>query len=239
MFKCLVCVFALVLSSSAVEQSPKMIELGEALLETDFSDGSALTKENFQTRKETHKEFTDGKLSFIPPKIAYKGNPPEKSKWAASSFSRMAFINVIPQDYCFSFSFQIHAPQDEKDKKRTSFFFEFGHRYVRLEMNPEGTKLLIMNRLSEEYIILDEQKDVQLLPGKEYAVFAEIKGEEVLVQLNDKTFYGKHELIKKTRPASLQVNNNGAGFDIDYVKIWQAGAFKKEWSETQKQFSKK
>ena len=88
-------------SVSAVEKNPKMVELGEVLLETDFTDGSALNKQNFQTRKETHNSFADGKLKLIPPKIAYKGNPPEKSKWGEATMSRMAFMNVCPQDSIF------------------------------------------------------------------------------------------------------------------------------------------
>ncbi|MCM8530038.1 MAG: hypothetical protein NE330_02665 [Lentisphaeraceae bacterium] len=233
MIKFLGCLLVLVVSTAAVEQGPKMMAQGEVILESDFTDANALTKANFQTRKETHHSIEDGKLKLISPKMAYKGNPPEKSKWADATMSRMAFKDVIPQDYAVSFRFKANEPKDEKAKRKVSFFFEFGHRCVRLEMKTEGTQLLIMNHLTghKNYIVLEEKKDFKLTTGQWYDVFAEIKGEEILVQVNDKTFYGKHELIKKTRPKALQFNNGGAGFDLDHIKLWKAGSFNSDWQK--------
>ena len=98
--------------------------------------------------------------------------------------SRMTFNNFIPQDYAVSFRFMLHEPGQDKAKKKVSFFFEFGHRYLRLEMKTEGTKLLIMNRLSEEYITLDQKADFKIVPGQWYDVYAELKGSEAIVQVN-------------------------------------------------------
>ena len=238
----LLTILSMALSLTAAELNFMMFEPGELILETDFADKSKLTKQNFQTRKETRHQVNDGVLTLTPPKIAYGDKPPAKSKWAASSMARMAFKEIIPQDYAVSFTFTAQKGQVGQVKKnKYSFFFEFGHRCVRLHMDPSGSKLLIMNHLMKEEPqekVLD-QKELKLIPGQSYQVFAEIKGEEIIVKVDEQVFYGRDPLIKNERPKAFQINNGGAGFILDDVRIWHAGEFKADWSKKRQQFISK
>ena len=164
------------------ELKSKMVTLGDFILKTDFSTGEELTKQNFQVRKETKYIVKEGRLKLIPPKIAYGDKPPAKSKWAASTMSRMAFKEVIPQDYAVSFKFRLNKAPEGFKVKRYSFFFEFGHRCVRLQQDQDGAKLLIMNHLLKEEPqekLLMKNESLRLEPEKWYIVFGEIKGEEI------------------------------------------------------------
>jgi len=218
----------------------KMVDLGDIILKTDLSNAEKLTKQNFQVRKETKYAVKDGVLKLTPPKLAYGDKPPAKSKWAASTMSRMAFKEVIPQDYAVSFKFKLNKAPEGFKVKKYSFFFEFGHRCVRLQQGQDGTKLLIMNHLMKEEPqekLLMKNESFRLEPEKWYKVFAEIKGEEIIVQVNDKVFYGKDSLIKNERPKAFQLNCGGAGFELDDVTVWKVGSFKKSWDELRKTFA--
>jgi len=111
-----------------------------------------------------------------------------------------------------------------------------------LTMRPEGSVLVLENHLvgREERlsIVLQEVPGLKLQPEKWYDVTVEVKGEEVVFQIEGQTIYGQHPLIAKERYDKFNIDVDGEGYLLDYIEVWAAGEFRSDWQSTRERLLK-
>ena len=229
---------ALVFSSSA---ESLMIQPGKLVLEKNFEQATDVDKSSIKFNKETQYKIEDGVLKAIPPIIAYEGSG-KKSKWAKSTFARVNFPE-LPKDYLCEFRVKINKPKDAKTASKAKAYFDMGHRCIRTTLSGEGTQFLLENHLvgkaaKETSKLLQEKASLKLEFDQWYEVIAEVKGTEALIQINGQVLYGKDELIAGERANTFNIDISGAGYELNYFKVWQAGDYKKSWAEKKKAFAK-
>ena len=221
------------------EQKPLMFKTGDTVTAKTFDSKDEVDKKTMGFRKETKYKVEEGIFKAIPPKIAYAGNPPEKSKWAQSSFARVTFANM-PQEYAASVRVKFNSPADPKAKSKGRAYFDMGHRNIRVTMTTESTALVLSNHLlgkesDEKERILAKTTEVKLEWEKWYDVTMEVKGNEVVFQINNTKLYGCDELIKKERPANFNIDQSGAGFEVEKISIWKAAEYSENWETVKKE----
>jgi len=208
-----------------------MLKPGKAIHDLEFNDAKEVTKKTVGSRKETKIKVENGQLIAIPPVVAYEGMNKD-TKWAKSSFSRINFNNV-PKEYSAQFKF-LHSKTDDKKCK---LYIDLGHRCIRATVARTGTTLLIENHLYGKggdvtSKVLAENKNLKLKDDHWYDISVEVKGDEVLVQIDDIKLYAKDPLIAKNKAGSLNLDATGRGFLVESMKILEAGDFKSDWEST-------
>jgi hypothetical protein len=219
-------------------QSPIMSQAGDVLIQKNFDSKEEVKKEHMAFRKETKFEVNSGIFNAITPKMYYGDNPPEKSKWGTSDFARVTFSNV-PQEYISSFRINFNEPTNAKMKSKGRVYFDMGHRNIRVTFSTEGCKLVLSNHLlgkesEEKERTLVENPDLKFEHNKWYDVLMEVKGDEVICQINGIKLYGKDALIKKERPTNFNIDHNGVGYKIDQITISTAADYKDNWGAVKK-----
>ena len=220
---------------------PLMLHKGAVILDKSFDKASDVDKDTVKFNKETQHKVQNGQLHATPPIIAYAGLN-KSTKWAKSAFTRVNFTG-LPQDYICQFRWQYKAPKDPKVAAKSKVYLDLGHRCLRLAFTAEGTTLLIENHLVDSdgklkaagkptSIVLDSDPLVKLVADKWYDVVTEVKGDELVIQIAGKTFYGRHPMIKKERANSFHIDAYGDGYLLDSLKIWQSGAILDTWPGT-------
>jgi hypothetical protein len=225
---------SLVFNSSA---DSLMIQPGKLVLEKKFDSAEDVDKKSIKFNKETQHKVQDGVLKAIPPVIAYEGTG-KKSKWAKSSFSRVNFPE-LPKDYICTFRVKINQPKDAKAASKAKAYFDMGHRCIRTTLSGEGTKFLLENHLvgkkeKETSKLLQEISSPKLTFNQWYEITAEVKGTEALIQINGQVLYGQNGLISGERANTFNIDISGAGYELDYLKVWQAGDLKESWPQKKK-----
>lgn len=208
-----------------------MVEPGKVIHDLEFNDANEISKKTVGTRKETKIIVENGQLIAIPPVVAYEGMKKD-TKWAKSSMSRINFNNA-PKEYTAQFKF-LHTKTDDKKCK---LYIDLGHRCIRTTFGRLGTTLLIENHLYGKdgdvtSKVLVEKKDLKLEDDKWYDITVEVKGDEVLVQIDDVKLYAKDPLIAKNKPKSFNLDAGGRGFIVESMKIHEASSFKSDWEST-------
>lgn len=210
---------------------PIMLEKGEAVISKSFEYASEVDKKSMAFRKLTQYEVKGGVMHAIPPSIALKGKKSD-SQWATSAFARAGLLNV-PAEFVAQFRWKYIRPSDAKLRKTGLAYIDLGHRCIRLTMTPEGSVLVLENHLvgREERlsIVLQEVPDLKLQAEKWYDVTVEVKGDEVVFQIDEQVLYGRHPLIGKERYDKFNIDVNGEGFVWDEVTIWAAGDYRSGW----------
>jgi len=167
----------------------------------------------------------------MPPSIALRGKEND-SQWATSTFARAGLVNM-PAEFVCQFRWKYNRPSDEKLRKSGLAYIDLGHRCIRVTMTPEGSVLILENHLvgREEKlsVVLREVPELNLESEKWYDVTVEVKGEEVVFQIDGHILYGSHPLIAKERYDKFNIDVNGAGFVWDEVTVWAAGDYRSDW----------
>lgn len=221
--------------------APVMVLPGEEVLSQSFDTDAALDEAILSFRKEAHHMIKDGSLEVIPPAVAYEGQN-KATKWSSSSIAR-AGLNNLPQELLCQVRWQYLKPENSDELKRISTYLDLGHRWIRVTFTDEGTTLLLENHLvgkdsETTSIVLQESPGLELTPGKWYDITIEIKGDEVVFQIDGTTLYGQHELISRERPASFNIDSSGIGYRVDEIKVFAAGDTQPNWEATKQEFIK-
>ncbi|HCR31652.1 MAG TPA: hypothetical protein DIV79_16740 [Opitutae bacterium] len=218
---------------------PIMLEKGETVISKSFESASEVDKKSMAFRKLTQDEVQDGVMHALPPSIALKGKKSD-SQWATSTFARAGLLNV-PAEFVAQFRWKYNRPSDAKLRKTGLAYIDLGHRCIRVTMTPEGSVLVLENHLvgREERlsIVLQEVPNLKLQAEKWYDVTVEVKGEEVVFQIDGQVLYGRHPLIAKERYDKFNIDVDGAGFVWDEVTIWAAGDYRSDWEGEREKLS--
>ena len=84
---------------------------------------------------------------------------------------------------------------------------------------------------------LQELPRLKLQYDKWYDILVEIKGDEVVVQIDGEIFYGRHDLIRKKRPGTFNLDAGGVGYELDSIEIRSAGDYRPGWAAQRKQLA--
>lgn len=219
---------------------PIMLEKGKAVISKSFDSGREVDKTSMAFRKLTQYEVENGTLHAIPPSIALKGTKND-NQWASSTFARAGLLSV-PAEFVCQFRWQYDQPADAKARASSVAYIDLGHRCIRVTMTPEGSVLVLENHLAgreeKRSIVLQEIPELKLESEKWYDVAVEVKGEEVVFQIDGQVLYGKHPLIAKERYDKFNIDVNGAGFVWDEVTIWEAGDYLPNWKAQREKLSR-
>ena len=228
------------LASYGGAPKPIMLEKGELLISKSFDQASEVDKKSMAFRKLTHYEVKDGSLHAIPPSIALKGKQSD-NQWAKSAFARAGLLSV-PAEFVSQFSWKYNKPSDPKLRSKGIAYIDLGHRCIRVTMTPEGSMLVLENHLvgREEKlsVVLQEEPGLKLQSDKRYDVTVEIKGDEVVFQIDGHVLYGRHPLVAKERYDKFNIDVNGDGFVWDGIKIWEAGTHLRSWEAKREKLSR-
>ena len=218
---------------------PIMLEKGKAVISKSFDSEREVDKESMAFRKLTQYEVQGSVMHAMPPSIALKGKESD-SQWATSTFARAGLLKV-PAEFVCQFRWKYNRPSDEKLRKSGLAYIDLGHRCIRVTMTPKGSVLVLENHLvgREEKlsVVLQEVPDLKLDAEKWYDVTVEVKGEEVVFQIDGQILYGSHPLIAKERYDKFNIDVNGAGFVWDEVTIWAAGDYRSDWESRRQKLS--
>jgi|GEM_PF-819567 hypothetical protein len=210
---------------------PIMLDKGKAVISKSFDSSSEVDKKTMAFRKLTQYEVQGGVMYAMPPSIALRGKEND-SQWATSTFARAGLVNM-PAEFVCQFRWKYNRPSDEKLRKSGLAYIDLGHRCIRVTMTPEGSVLILENHLvgREEKlsVVLREVPELNLESEKWYDVTVEVKGEEVVFQIDGHILYGSHPLIAKERYDKFNIDVNGAGFVWDEVTVWAAGDYRSDW----------
>jgi hypothetical protein len=219
---------------------PIMVKRGEAIVSRAFMNAGEVDKKSIAFRKQTQFQVRDGKLNVIPPSIAFNDKEND-SEWATSTFARAGLLNV-PAELVCQFRWKYNASSNRELQSKGVAYIDLGHRCIRLTMRPEGSVLVLENHLvgREERlsIVLQEVPELKLQPEKWYDVTVEVKGEEVVFQIEGRTIYGQHPLIAKERYDKFNIDVDGEGYLLDYIDVWAAGEFRSDWQSRRERLLK-
>lgn len=213
---------------------PLMVSPGKVILSKTFDSEKDVDKAVFKFRKEAHFEVADGILKIIPPVVAYAGKQKD-TKWAKSSMSRAGVVG-LPKEFVCQFRWKYLKPQNARAYAKRNVFIDLGHRCIRTSFSSQGAILKLENHLvgkeaAETSKLLRSKPRLKLEADKWYDITIEVKGTEVVFQIDGEVLYGKDDLIAKERPDTFNLDSGGVGYLLDEVIIREAGNFKSDWSK--------
>jgi len=238
-------VFGLFLLSGVVgvaSPTPLMIEPGKLVVGSDFDGKRAADLKLLKLRKETVIAVEGGVLRALPPVLTPKVAGVE-TKWGKSTFARVGLVG-LPMDYVGTARWKFLKPTDAKVLAKGVVYIDLGHRMIRVTINREGATLLLENHLVGRHddkpaILLDEAPTLKLVPDHWYEIIVEVKGDEVVIQIDDHVLYGKHDLIATERYDAFNFDATGDGFLLDRIEAHTAGEFRKDWPAKRKQLGRR
>lgn len=74
-----------------------------------------------------------------------------------------------------------------------------------------------------------------MVSEKWYDVTVEVKGDEVVFQIDGAVLYAKDALITEERANTFNIDSGGDGYVFDNISVWQAGNFTADWELKRKQ----
>jgi len=223
-----------VVDSNAVAKAPmaSMLQLGQNIFEKNFDDQKEVDR-FIDLRKHTRGTVKNGVMVTIPPSV--HGEAPKGDKFAKEEFVRSHF-KLGGQDYVFSF--RVKFLELDRSVGEEIAFIEIGHRWIRLEMTPDGSQLVFQNyilgkRGRKQVMVKNEALKLQY--GKWYEGTVEISGDETLFHINGVMFHLKHDLVAKERETLLAqrfcLDLRGVGYHLDYAAAWKPNGFQENWDE--------
>ncbi|PHR95142.1 MAG: hypothetical protein COA78_30765 [Blastopirellula sp.] len=221
-------------TSYVMAEPPKatMLNKGENIFEKNFDDQKEVDK-TMDLRKHTKGTVKNGVMVTIPPSV--HGEAPAGAQYGKEEFVRSHF-KLGGQDYIFSFRVKF-LELDRKVREEIAFI-EIGHRWIRLEMTPNGSQLVFQNYILDKRgsrKVMVENKALKLKYGEWYEGTIEISGDETLFNINGVMFHIKNDLIAKERKTLLAtrfcLDLRGVGYHLDYAAAWQTNGFQDTWEE--------
>ena len=226
--------------ADAKPPEPIMLNKGDVIFEKNFDDQKEV--DGFMDlRKHTKGEVKDGVMVTIPPSV--HGEAPHGAKYGKEEFVRSHF-KLGEQDYIFAF--RVKFLELDRKVKQEVCFIDLGHRWIRLEITPEGSQLVFQNYIlgqrGQKQVVV-EYKKLKLKYGQWYEGTVEISGDETLFLVNGEMFHTKNELVAKKRETVLAqrfcLDLRGVGYHLDYAGAWKPNGFQKNWAEMRAELKKK
>ena len=213
---------------------PLMVVPGELLVVWEFSADEDADSKQLKLRKETVSAVSDGALHVMPPSLVKQGEGKE-TKWGDSDFARAGLVG-LPQDYVAWARWKYLRPTDADALAKGLVYIDLGHRMIRVTLTREGAVLLLENHLmgreeKKPAIVLQEVPELKLIPDHWYDILVEVKGDEVVVQIDDQVLYGKHDLIAKERYDTFNFDATGDGYLLNRIEIRAAGDYRGDWAD--------
>ena len=209
-----------------------MLNKGDNIFEKHFDDQKEVDA-TLDLRKHTKGTVKDGVMVTIPPSV--HGEAPRGAKYGNEEFVRSHF-KLGGQDYIFSF--RVKFLELDRKVKEQICFIDLGHRWIRLEMTPDGSQLVFQNYIlgkRGQKKVMVKSKSLKLQYGQWYEGTIEILGDETLFNINGVTFHIKNDLVaKKREPVLAQrfcLDLRGVGYHLDYAAAWKPSGFQDTWEE--------
>jgi hypothetical protein len=198
----------------ATELKPMMTILGKAVVVGDFTQ-SNLDKKTYKVQQGTRWSISKGILVGEASTAEY-----QQSKKDHKGLEPRLLILKAPQNFAAEFKLRFVGGKIA----RTGPFIEFGHHKARVHFATNGISLLG----EKESITLSKSDTTKLELGKWYHVYAEQKGEEVVVQIDGTTtLFGKHESFAKQNESGsfgLGIAGTvGGKVEISQLAVWSVG----------------
>lgn len=214
--------------------TPLMVVPGESLVSLEFNTDDEADAKKLKLRKESVSTVKDGALHVMPPSLVKKEGA-EKTKWGDSDFARAGLVG-LPQDYVAWARWKYLRPVDAAALAKGLVFIDLGHRMIRVTLTRAGAVLLLENHLmgreeKKPAIVLQEAHALQLRPDHWYDILVEVKGDEVVIQIDDHVLYGKHALIAAERYDTFNFDATGDGYLLDRIEVRAAGDYRADWAE--------
>lgn len=217
---------------AAEELKPVMVVPDKLVYQSDFSNPQEnLKKAGWLKRQATRWQVKDGRLLGIE---STKENQQAKSHHRG--YEARLSASMCPAEYYCQFSIRFY----EGEATAIVPFVEFGHHIIRAKFDKVAGMSLVVDY---ETLKVAEAANFKWEPGKWYHAFAELKGNEFVIQFKDgPTLYAKHSILKEPAPSG------GTGFgvagprhgkvEIDDVTIYsiKADAYQESWHERRTQF---
>ncbi|TWT58312.1 hypothetical protein KOR42_16860 [Thalassoglobus neptunius] len=209
-----------------------MLNKGENIFEKHFDEQKEVDA-ILDLRKHTRGTVKDGVMVTIPPSV--HGEAPKGARYGKEEFVRSHF-KLGGQDYIFSF--RVKFLELDRKVKEQICFIDLGHRWIRLEMTPDGSQLVFQNYIlgkrGQKKVIV-ENETLKLKYGEWYKGTIEILGDETLSNINGVTFHIKNDLVAKKRETVLAqrfcLDLRGVGYHLDYAAAWKPRGFQDTWEE--------
>lgn len=203
--------------AQAADLKPLLALPDKVVMQDDFSKPGPFNREHWGARQGTQWVIEDGVLRGRP-------STPEFQAKKKDHFGYEPRISapVTPPQFIAQFSVRFTGGNETFIVP----FIEFGHHVCRLRLSKEGAELLA----DGESLKVAESKELKHEPGRWYHVLAEMKGDEVVIQIADgPTLYARHSGFSKP----VEKGASGLGIagpkngmaEIDNVTFWsiQAG----------------
>ena len=220
--------------------APLMVKPGQPLVSWEFNPGDEVDAKGMKFRKETVYAVTEGSLHVTPPSLVKK-EAGKKTKWGDSNFARAGLVG-LPQDFVAWAHWKYNQPSDPAVLAKGLVYIDLGHRMIRVTFSREGAVLMLENHLigrhdEKPVIVLQRAPDLKLRPNHWYDIIAEVKGDEVVIQIDDHVLYGKHDLIAGERYDTFNFDATGEGFRIDRIEVKAAGRHQTDWAKKRKRLA--
>jgi hypothetical protein len=227
-------------AADATAPEPLMLTRGKQVTSKHFDQENDVDEASMAFRKDTQYKVEDGLLHIIPSIIAFAGTD-KIDKSDSKSMARAGLIEV-PHEYICQFRWKYHRSENPNYATSGSTIFDLGHRCIRTTFTRRGTTLKLDNRLlgkdgPEPSKLLLDQPGLKLEPEKWYDITIEVKGTEVILQIDGHTLYGKDELIANERENTFNVDSDGDGYVLDHIEIWEAGDYHPDWEAQRKKIA--
>ena len=212
------------LNVAIASPEPIMAKKGARFLQLDFSSEEGM--ETIGLRKQSQIEVKDGALHATPPNMN-RDKVDQSNKWADSSITRIHFPDIPLEFIC-----QLRLKYNKPEKIRR-VALDVGHRRIRTTLHEEQATLHILSMEGTAINAdLDSNEQIKLQPDRWYEITLEVKGDEIVVQVDDQRLYGKHELISRHNAPSFNLDSGGAGFQLDQIEFFEVGEAHPDWETT-------
>ena len=229
-------------TSYVMAEPPKatMLKKGKNIFEKNFDDQKEVDGV-MDLRKHTKGTVKNGVMVTIPPSV--HGEAPKGARYGKEEFVRSHF-KLGGQDYIFAFRVKFLDLDREVGEKIC--FIDLGHRWIRLEMTPDGSQLVFQNYILGKRgrkQVLVKSKALKLKYGEWYEGTIEISGDETLFNINGVMFHLKNDLVAKERETVLAqrfcLDLRGVGYHLDYAAAWKPNGFQETWEEKRAKLKKR
>lgn len=207
---------------------PLMLVPDKLVLKDDFSKSGPINKEHWQIRQGTQWSVEDGVLRGRPSSAEYQASKTDH----AGKEPRIA-APITPKE-CIA---QLSVKFSGGEETNVVPFVEFGHHVCRLHFGKEITELLA----AHDTLRVNEAKGFHYKPDTWYRMLWELRGDEVVVQIDGgPTMYAKHPSFVEHAASGaegLGVAGPRAGtVEIDDVSIFniKPGVTQPDWKGKKK-----
>ena len=214
-------ILSLLIATAALAETPPdlqplMAVADQVALQDDFSKDGPIDKAQWGARQGTRWEVKGGALHGQPSTKEFQDSHKDHKGYEPRVSSP-----ATPAQFIAKFSVRFSGGSETA----VAPFVEFGHHVCRMRFSSDGLEMVA----DHESTRVGEAKDFKYEPGKWYHFLAELRGDEVVVQIaGGPTFYAQHACFKASAPSGA----NGLGIagpkdghvEIDNVAMWSIKA---------------